>query len=389
MINFSLRHKYNLTFLNCAYSVYNVFDAEIDILDPKSFELKNRVREYVKTNYGTNKKVEFTAYIYYSKLLDYFKHNFKSADFKTVKSIFSDSELENIENEINKSGLNPNNLTLEKLIKNSYPSFFKILIPEFRKEEIENSEYNEAYKVTLQFFKKKYDGILEIYNSDNSELYFTFLILLLSDYGVLYIEEILNHHLNKTFNYKDFVKTLSKHIKQIPEPLKDDEILGEIKEWINKHSHLENIIFNFDGLVIKDDETEEKDLEEKKNTPVKNDLVQTGLQSLFIVKDWELYVDVLTKCKNPLLLKENNKYKFIGKNSGDRGIIASWFNYLKKEGKIAGSFLRDDIADILTKEILNYSISPSKVEDESKIFVRIKQSLINLLNISLSMNKHA
>ncbi|MFY8068539.1 MAG: hypothetical protein ACOVMG_00455, partial [Flavobacterium sp.] len=70
------KYKYNLNVLNCANSVYHMFETEIDILEPKSFELKNRVREYVKTNSSTNKKVEFSSFIYYAKLRDYFGFGF-------------------------------------------------------------------------------------------------------------------------------------------------------------------------------------------------------------------------------------------------------------------------------------------------------------------------
>ncbi|MFY8068538.1 MAG: hypothetical protein ACOVMG_00450 [Flavobacterium sp.] len=58
---------------------------------------------------------------------------------------------------------------------------------------------------------------------------------MLSDYGVLYIEDILNHHLNKTANKNDFVKSLTKHLILIPEPLQDDKILNQINLWIKSN----------------------------------------------------------------------------------------------------------------------------------------------------------
>jgi hypothetical protein len=229
-------NKYDLTILNCSHSIYNLFEAEIDILKPNSYKLKQRLREYVNGNLYPTKKIEITSFSYFSKLQNYYQLKLNGVDFENLnlKSKFSYAEIEKIEELILNSGLGADNITLEEIFKQLFDHYFLAFITVIIKNEIENPIYDKNIILLLEF-QKKINSINEIAFIENTELYFTFLILLMADYGVLYIEDILNHHLNKTTNKNDFVKSLTKHIILIPEPLQDDKILNQINLWIKSN----------------------------------------------------------------------------------------------------------------------------------------------------------
>lgn len=367
MIESFLKHKYNLNFLNCANTIYNLFVGESDILDFQSHDLKSRLKDYVQGNNNPTKNIQINSYTYFSKLFDYFDYSFNEHDFENLKSIIPDEDLENLKIKINESGFFPSNNSVEQAIKLATTQIFIELICVSIATKNIRQKYDEKSRFFFDEFDKKMNGIREISLASNSKLYFAFLILMLSDYGILYIEEILNHHLNKTRNKKDFVSSLAKYIKLTPEPLQDDLILSDVNKWIEKHSHLENIVIDFSDLVIDfNPEISNKDAVENKKE--EKEEVQTGLQTLFTVKDWEKYVDALTICEPPMLKKKNDTYYFIGNKKNQKGVVASWFKYLKSKGVINQSINRDEIAKVLSSEINNFSIVGSTIDNISETY---------------------
>jgi len=383
-----MRHIYDLTILNCIKAVTNIFENNIEPLKTNSYELKKHIRTITNGNFYPNKNIDITAYTYLELLSGYFYKSNSNINFDTIN--YKDDSFKNLETLLKNEGFDVKEVTPEKALK-IYTTIPFYLAANFKESVEKNEKLSDENKAIYSSLYHRIVNIAPIPYQKGNKLYFTFLFLLIIDFGIEYTSEILEFHYQKSIISKlFFIDDLKIQIKLIPKIFKDDLIIAEIKEWISKKPNRNYEKIDFSDLVIDfNPEITNEQIIEKDITIPKKVEAQTGLQSLFIVEDWELYVDVLTKCKNPLLQKENYKYKFIGNNKGDRGIVGSWFNYLKQDGKIARSYKREDIADILTKEILNYSISASNVEDESRAFLKIKQSLINILNTSLSMNKHA
>ncbi len=108
--------------------------------------------------------------------------------------------------------------------------------------------------------------------------------------------------------------------------------------------------------------------------PKKMDIKQTGLKTfeeIFIVRDWNKYVDILTICEPKLLEKEKKRYKFIGNKKTQRGCVAQWFKFLKSKGLIDRSINRDELAKILTNEILEFQINGSTIDNVSTIYKKV------------------
>lgn len=360
-----MTHKYDLTILNCVETIFNLFETELDILKSSSYEPKKQLREYVKGELFPTKKVEITSFSYFEKLYDYIKIKAFPTQFQNIQ--LTDELYEEIKKLMLQMGFNPEKIKPIDFINKGQVIIFILFFIAVKKQNSIKSFDENTKKNILELFEKS-KQYKDISFDENKKTYFTFLIILFFDYGVVDIEDILNHHINKTFFRKDFVKSLKNHLKIIPEPLKDDLILGEINEWINKHSHLENIIINIDDMVIEDDEIEDDDLELNNYTPEKKAIVQTGLQSLFIVEDWEKYIDALTVCEPPILKKEKEIYTFIGNKKTQRGVVASWFKYLRTKGIINQSINRYLIAEILSSEIKNYQISGSSFDNTSNLY---------------------
>lgn len=113
-----------------------------------------------------------------------------------------------------------------------------------------------------------------------------------------------------------------------------------------------------------------------KNEPRQNNkdsvqIIPTTIADLFEVEDWQKYIEALTECKPKILKNDNGKYRFIGSVKIHRGVIAAWFKALKEKGIINQSFNKYTIAEVLTKEIINYSISHSSVNNKSLNYEKI------------------
>ncbi len=89
------------------------------------------------------------------------------------------------------------------------------------------------------------------------------------------------------------------------------------------------------------------------------------LQEIFIVENWQKYIDILTTCEPKLLRKENNNYKFIGNKKTQKGCIAQWFKTLKIKGIIDQSIDRGELASVLSSEIIDFSINGSTIDNVS------------------------
>lgn len=93
-----------------------------------------------------------------------------------------------------------------------------------------------------------------------------------------------------------------------------------------------------------------------------------SLKDIFIVEDWEKYLNALTICEPQLLTKENGKYRFIGNKKIHRGCLAQWIKYLKNKCVIDQTLNRNDLAFVLSKEILDFKINGSSIDNQSEIY---------------------
>jgi len=93
-----------------------------------------------------------------------------------------------------------------------------------------------------------------------------------------------------------------------------------------------------------------------------------SFSDMFTITDWNKYLDALTECKPKLLKKENDNYTFIGNQKTQRGCIAQWFKYLKAKGIIYQTLNRQEIAKVLSNEIVNFSIVGSSIDNETEFY---------------------
>jgi hypothetical protein len=84
-----------------------------------------------------------------------------------------------------------------------------------------------------------------------------------------------------------------------------------------------------------------------------------------------------------MLKLENNVYTFIGNQKNQKGVVASWFKYLKTKGIIDQRINRDKIAAVLSSEIKNYNIVGSTLDNISETYnSQFSKQLEDLLKLS-------
>lgn len=232
-----MAHKYDLTIINCLNSYFSLFEDQVDnifhnIWETNSYKLKKKIRDYNEkrelnsiTNDGISKEwYLFELYEFSKKEFILFKTknelpNIEIDEFELISDIFSGLHSDNdyqIEWELYKMD---KFVTLTRLIRKGIKFNWEL--------DINDEESKNLF--SLFSVMEKFNAIK--FNSSNI-FYYQFLYLLLFDYGTFFIEEILDYQLSKIDNKKDFVKYLKKHIKLIPEPLNDTEIIDDINEWI-------------------------------------------------------------------------------------------------------------------------------------------------------------
>jgi hypothetical protein len=94
----------------------------------------------------------------------------------------------------------------------------------------------------------------------------------------------------------------------------------------------------------------------------------------------------LTECEPKLLNFENSEYKFVGNKKTQKGCVAQWFKFLKNKGIISQSINRDDMANVLSNEIRDYSINGSSINNESSIYTDTFEPQLTKILKSISMS---
>lgn len=134
---------------------------------------------------------------------------------------------------------------------------------------------------------------------------------------------------------------------------------------------------------------EQKIIELSDNTLENKDL---SFESLFVSSDYNKYLDLIINSDFKLLEKtENGKYKYIGNQRTQKGVIAAYFKTLKARGIINQSANRVQIAKVLSTQIENYSISGSSIDNKSgfyedKFYPNIEYRLKQLASVSKPIN---
>lgn len=203
-------HKYDLTITNCDITIDNIYDWNTNE-DTNSRDLKRRIIvALLGGTFPDAAPLYSTAFL--NPLHEFQKNRLIESgqelqlynkQYLIDLGLFSDEELATVDNEPN----NTNKNVLLKKFKRSY-LLDKVIV-----------QFEDDYEFTFD---------------KHERLYFKFLILMLCDYGVLYIEDILNHHIKKVTNRDSFITKLKKHLLIIPEILKDKDILNEIDAWIEQ-----------------------------------------------------------------------------------------------------------------------------------------------------------
>jgi hypothetical protein len=209
-------NKYDLTINNCAITVENIFSKELKRPFDNSINLKQKIRQNIlESLFGFSDYVIFDIHYYrelHGLIIDIDKesniqtHEF-SIDYLLNLNFFSDEDLASIPEK-------PNDGNYNSLLKKYHFSFL--------------------HNNTVVSFENDFEITIE----NNETLHYKFLILMLCDYGVLFIEDILNHHVQKVTNRDKFITKLKKHVLIIPEILKDKDILNEIDAWIEQNSQM-------------------------------------------------------------------------------------------------------------------------------------------------------
>ncbi len=333
-------NKYDLTINNCAITIENIFSKELKRPFDNSISLKEKIRQNIlESLFGFSDYVVFDIHYYkelHGLILNIAQesniqtHEF-SKDYLLKLNFFSDEDLASIPEK-------PNDGNYNSLLKKYHFSFL--------------------YNNTVVSFENDYEITVE----NNETLYYKFLILMLCDYGVLHLEEILDHHVQKVNNIKNFITKLKKHLLVIPKILKDEDILNEIENWINNP----NI-----------------STQPKNNSSLGTSLnvaKKSKLDHIFKSTTDYKYIDVFTKLKPPLLEIENERYRFVGNNDLERGVLGAWF-YELREKKLIKHLSDDKLAQILSSEIDNYTISRHSIKRQSGRYTYdFKDILVELLN---------
>ncbi len=367
-----MKHIYDLTILNCVNAVTNIFENKIEPLKTASYELKKHIRTITKGNYYPQKNIDITAYTYLELLSGYFYKVNSNVDFDTINQ--KNDDYKNLETTLKNEGFDVNEVTPEKLIKILTTNEF-YLASNYKENEEKFEKLSIEQKAIYSSFYLRIVNVTPIPYKRGYKLYFTFLFLLIVDYGIEYTYEILEFHYQKSIISKlFFVDDLKIQTKLIPKLLQDDLIIAEIKEWISKKPNRNYEKIDFSDLVIdfnpeisnKDTvekkniiEKEETEKETEKETETEKEEVQTGLQTLFTVENWEKYIDVFFNTVPQILNFENGKYHFIGANNKHKGVIAAWIKTLHKKGIIKQKLNNENFAEILSKNIVGFSASPS------------------------------
>lgn len=203
-------NKYDLTITNCAITIDNIYDWNTNE-DTNSRDLKRRIiGALLGGTFNETTPLYKTAFL--NPLHDLQKNRIiesgqelqlYSKQYLIDLGLFSDEELASVDNEPKNTNKN-------------------VLLNKYRRSYLLDDvivQFEDDYEITID---------------NNERLYFKFLILMLCDYGVLFIEDILNHHVQKVTNRDKYITKLKKHLLIIPEILKDKDILNEIDTWIKQ-----------------------------------------------------------------------------------------------------------------------------------------------------------
>lgn len=112
--------------------------------------------------------------------------------------------------------------------------------------------------------------------------------------------------------------------------------------------------------------------------------IKLTFANIFTCNNWEKYINVLTQCDPPLLKREQKKYYFIGNKKTQKGCVAQWFKYLRNKGYIDQNISRDELAQLLSNEIINFSISGSSIDNRSRTYRDFEPQLNDLLEKQLA-----
>lgn len=109
------------------------------------------------------------------------------------------------------------------------------------------------------------------------------------------------------------------------------------------------------------------------------------LSSLFTVKNYDTFLDVLTEVEPQLLIKESGTYLFCGSQSTQKGCVAAYIKQLKNKGVVNQNANRNEIAKILSNEIKEYSIKGATIDSKSSTYSDVFESQID--NLLSKLNK--
>ncbi len=202
-------NKYDLTITNCVITVDNIYDWNTNE-DTNSRELKRRIFGGLLVGmFSDTAPLYSTAYLnplhklQTNRILESGnKPILYSKNYLIELDLYTEEELSTVDSE-------PNDTDKNVLLKKHKRSYLlnNIIV-----------QFEDDYEITIE---------------NNEHLYYKFLILMLCDYGIMYIDEILDYHLKKVPDKAYFISKLKKHLMIIPEILKDKDILEVIYDWID------------------------------------------------------------------------------------------------------------------------------------------------------------
>lgn len=201
-----MQHKYDLTITKCESLIFQIFEGG-------------------------------SAYL---SLVDYFKS--LSARIDKLTSIYTKQDFIRFY----KRKLNYFQLSRLKLVKNQNISKSVILKNyDFKESELEQLSDMPDNNEIINLLKHKnddhyYSKIFKAFSLDNYEftpekndnVFFSFLLLMLADYDILYIDEILDYHYKKAKEKNNFIRRLSIHLMDSSEQITDKNITKVILGWI-------------------------------------------------------------------------------------------------------------------------------------------------------------
>jgi len=215
------------------------------------------------------------------------------------------------------------------------------------------------------YVKKYFPAFKRKYAANNKNIYKEYFEQLLLDYTK---ETLPSNRISESEFAHSTIEKEKKAIEQVKKYINLFKTTKDEQERFIKYCYSFFEYLNKLEYRLKNANNENQNLASNKRNNKQPQPEIKSFSDMFTVTGWNKYLDALTECTPKLLKKENDNYTFIGNQKTQRGCIAQWFKYLKAKGIIYQTLNRQEIAKVLSNEIVNFSIVGSSIDNETEFY---------------------